>query len=224
MSHTLLTPREVTDAPDDDCQLCPRLAQLRSANRRNRPEVDHAPVRPWGSREAIVLIVGPAPEITEDARQGRPFGDENAGVIFCETLAEHGLATGHYVPGDVIGLRSDQCRVVGAIRCAPPAALPQPAEVHACNAFLKAELQAMPNLRIVLAIGALAHNATIAACGMPMSRLGFQHGRVATLPDGLIIVDCSPLSAHSPRDELICREMFSAIVTTVVEALGRQGL
>ncbi|WP_086644863.1 uracil-DNA glycosylase family protein [Acetobacter sp. DsW_063] len=219
----LLTTQEVTDAPDDDCQLCPRLAQLRSANRRNHPGVDHAPIRAWGSRDASVLIVGPAPETRKGALQGPFFGDRNASAIFCETLIEHGLATGHYASDDAIGLRSDHCRVVGAVRCAPPAALPQPAEVHACNAFLKAELRAMPNLRLVLAIGALAHNATIAACGMPMARLGFQHGRVATLPDGLIIVDCSLLSAHNPRDQLVCREVFSAIATIVVETLRRQG-
>ena len=53
------------------------------------------------------------------------------------------------------------CRITNAVRCLPPANKPTTAEIRQCNGHLKAELAAMPRLKIIVALGAIAHQALL---------------------------------------------------------------
>jgi uracil-DNA glycosylase family 4 len=102
--------------------------------------------------------------------------------------------------------------VTNAVRCVPPANLPQPAETRTCNRFLQAELAAMPALRVVLALGTLAHGALLRAVGLPMSRHRFAHGATAALPDGLVLADSYHVSRYNTSTRLLTPGMFDAVV------------
>jgi len=112
-------------------------------------------------------------------------------------------------------------RVINAVRCVPPANLPQPLEVRTCNRFLQAELQGMPNLRVVLTLGVLAHAAVLRACGLPASRVKFQHGAFTTLPNGLILADSYHVSRYNTNTGLLTAAMFAEVIAGVAERLGR---
>jgi uracil-DNA glycosylase family 4 len=111
------------------------------------------------------------------------------------------------------------CRIANAVRCVPPENLPLPAEIRACNGFLKAELAGMPGLRVVLALGVVAHNALLRAKGIPAARFAFAHGARHRLPDGLILADSYHVSRYNTSTRRLTPEMFQAAMAGVMAAL-----
>ena len=161
-------------APSHDCALCPRLCAHRAKGAGHGPIASHGPV------SARVLIVGHAPD---------PQCDEGGtSRLLYPALYRLGLAL-H--PGNAASPPPlSDTRVTFAVRCAPPDQMPDPAEVRTCNQYLAGELATLPNLRGVLALGALALAAVLSACGIPPARIRFAHGAIHLLPDGLIVGDC----------------------------------
>nr|WP_321985425.1 uracil-DNA glycosylase [uncultured Lichenicoccus sp.] len=200
------------DQPGHDCSLCPRLLAYREANRQEHPDWWNAPVPSWGSLASELLIVGMAPGVRGANRTGRPFTGDFAGTLLYETLLKFGFATGAYAATPTDGMALLNCRIVNAVRCVPPANLPQPVEVRTCNRFLRAELQAVRPLRAVLALGVLAHSAVLAACGIPISRLRFRHGQILTLPDGLLLADSYHVSRYNTNTGRLTTAMFEEVV------------
>jgi uracil-DNA glycosylase family 4 len=206
--------------PPRDCALCPRLAAFRQANRQANPEWFNAPVPSFGGAEARLLVVGMAPGLRGANRTGRPFTGDHAGLLLYRTLLGVGLAEGNYGAEADDGLLLKDVRIVNAVRCVPPANLPEPAEVAACNRFLIGELQGMPNLRAVLALGVLAHAAVLKACGLPLTRIRFRHGALHTLPDGLLLADSYHVSRYNTSTGRLTEDMFRAVVADLVERLA----
>ena len=77
------------------------------------------------------------------------------------------------------GLELRRARITNAVRCVPPQNKPETAEIAACGRFLAAELSASPSVRAILALGAIAHNAVLAAKGLKRARYKFAHGATA---------------------------------------------
>jgi uracil-DNA glycosylase family 4 len=207
------------EAPPRDCDLCPRLAAYRAANQDENPDWFNAPVPSFGPAGARLLVVGMAPGVRGANRTGRPFTGDHAGVLLYETLLRFGRAGGRYAadPGD--GLTLNDTRIANAVRCVPPANLPEPREVTTCNRFLAAELHGMPNLRVVLALGVLAHAAVLKACGIPPARIRFRHGAIHELPDGLLLADSYHVSRYNTSTGRLTVPMFEAVMFEVVGRL-----
>ncbi len=210
-------------APSHDCPLCPRLVAYRAANRAAHPDWFNGPVPCFGPVDGRLMIAGMAPGLKGANRTGRPFTGDHAGVLLYETLIRFGFATGTYRadPEDGVALRD--CRIVNAVRCVPPANLPEPREVATCNQFLTAELQAMTRLRIVLALGVLAHAAVLKACGIPPARVRFSHGTVHELPDGLMLADSYHVSRYNTSTGRLTAAMFEAVVADIASRLAALG-
>ena len=207
------------ETPPPDCVLCPRLAAYRAENRTANPGWFNAPVPSWGPLDAGLLVVGMAPGVRGANRTGRPFTGDHAGVLLYTSLLRFGLAHGTYGAEITDGMTLEGCRIVNAVRCVPPANLPEPVEVRTCNRFLEAELGAMPNLRVVLALGVLAHAAVLRACGMPLTRVRFRHGALHELPDGLMLADSYHVSRYNTNTGRLTEAMFHAVMADVVRRL-----
>lgn len=207
-------------APPRDCPLCPRLVHYREANRAAHPDWFNAPVPSFGDPDSRLMILGMAPGVKGANRTGRPFTGDHAGLLLFETLRRFGFAEGEYEAAPDDGLVLRDCRIVNAVRCVPPANLPEASEVTTCNQFLVAELQGMNNLSAVLALGVLAHAALLKACGIPPSRLRFRHGQLHELPDGLLLADSYHLSRYNTNTGRLTREMFESVMATLAERLG----
>jgi uracil-DNA glycosylase family 4 len=207
-------------APPRDCTLCPRLVAYRSANQAENPGWFNGAVPSFGRLDAPLLIVGMAPGVRGANRTGRPFTGDYAGVLLYETLIKYGLAQGAYAADPADGLALVNCRIANAVRCVPPANLPEPAEVSTCNRFLAAEFAAMPNLRIVLSLGVLSHAAVLKANGLPAARMKFRHGEIHTLPDGLKLADSYHVSRYNTSTKRLTTAMFEAVVADVAGRLA----
>jgi uracil-DNA glycosylase family 4 len=195
------------------------LAAYRTANRAANPEWFNAPVPSFGPLDARLLVVGMAPGVRGANRTGRPFTGDHAGLLLYSTLLRFGLATGAYAPEPDNGIALRDCRIANAVRCVPPANLPEPQEVATCNRYLVGELQAMGHLRAVLALGVLAHAAVLKACGIPPTRIRFRHGDVHMLPDGLLLADSYHVSRYNTNTGRLTEAMFHDVVQRLVKRL-----
>ena len=209
------------EQPPHDCPLCPRLVEYRRANQAANPGWFNGPVPSWGAVEAPFLVVGMAPGVRGANRTGRPFTGDHAGVLLYETMIRYGFATGAYEARPDDGMQLAGSRVINAVRCVPPANLPQPLEIRTCNRFLQSELQGMPNLRVVLTLGVLAHAAVLRACSMPASRVKFQHGAFTVLPNGLTLADSYHVSRYNTNTGLLTAAMFAEVIAGVANRLSR---
>ena len=198
--------------PAADCPLCPRLAAYRAANRAEHPDWFNAPVPSFGGTGARLLVVGMAPGVRGANRTGRPFTGDHAGILLYQTLLQFGFAEGVYLADPADGLTLRDCRIVNAVRCVPPANLPVPAEVKTCNQFLAAELRNLPNLRVALVLGVLAHAALLRVFGVPQSRYKFAHGTFHQLPGGLLVADSYHVSRYNTNTGRLTGPMFEAVV------------
>jgi uracil-DNA glycosylase family 4 len=192
------------------------LQAFRAENRAAHPDWFNAPVPSFGGLDAKLLVVGMAPGLRGANRTGRPFTGDHAGLLLYQTLLHFGLAAGTYGSSINDGLALHGCRVSNAVRCVPPANLPEPSEVSTCNRFLAAELRAMPRLRAVLALGVLAHAAVLKACGIPVTRVRFRHGEIHELPDGLLLADSYHVSRQNTNTGRLTEAMFQDVMRQVL--------
>jgi len=207
------------DAPPYDCAACPRLAAYRADNRKANPDWFNRPVPSFGPTGARLLVVGMAPGVKGANRTGRPFTGDHAGMLLYSTLLRFGLAEGVYHASIDDGLTLSDTRITNAVRCVPPANLPEPAEVTTCNRYLASELGGLPNLRAVLALGLLAHAAVLKACGIPASRIRFTHGAIHELPDGLLLANSYHVSRYNSSTKRPTTEMFESVVLGLIKRL-----
>ena len=209
----------MAEAPPVDCGLCPRLKAFRVTNRAAFPDWFNAPVPGFGPPDAKLLIVGLAPGLRGANRTGRPFTGDFAGELLYATLLRFGLARGRYGAAPDDGLELTEARIVNAVRCVPPENKPLPAEIATCNRFLAGELAAMPNLRAVLVLGRIAHEAVLRAHGMPAVRIPFAHGASSALAGGIRLFASYHVSRYNQNTRRLTPEMFQRVMEQVVAAL-----
>lgn len=220
--------------PDNNCSLCPRLADFRAENRVNYPHYFNAPVPSFGGLDAELLIVGLAPGLQGANQTGRPFTGDYAGFTLYEALIKHGFATGNFLAtlpetleGRVEGnnhsnpilsqpgeFRLVNARVSNAVRCLPPENKPEPSEIKQCNSFLAREIKAMPNLKAILCLGLVSHNAVLMALGNKAKDAKFSHA--ATHQLGHITVynsyHCSRYNINTKR---LTQGMFDEVIASI---------
>ena len=205
--------------PDRDCPLCPRLVEFRHAARAKFPDWHNAPVPPFGPEDTRLLIVGLAPGLQGANRTGRPFTGDYAGNLLYATLKEFGLARGEYEQRPDDTLRLVDCRISNAVKCVPPENKPTPEEIRICNRFLADELASLPNLKVVLALGSIAHDAVLVAMGRRKSTAKFAHGARHRLPRNLTLFDSYHCSRYNTNTGRLTTEMFRDVVGKAAEAL-----
>ncbi len=205
--------------PGRDCPLCPRLGAFRAQQRASFPAWHNAPVPSFGSLEARLLVVGLAPGLKGANRTGRPFTGDYAGDLLYATLARHGFARGDYAARPDDGFTLVDCRITNAVRCVPPENKPTPLEAAQCRPFLVAEIAAMARLEIVLALGAIAHDAVLASLSQKRSAYKFAHGALHRVGH-LVLADSYHCSRYNTNTRRLTPAMFEAVVAAAAAALA----
>jgi uracil-DNA glycosylase family 4 len=204
--------------PDRDCPLCPRLVAFRHTARAKFPDWHNAPVNPFGSDDARLLIVGLAPGLQGANRTGRPFTGDYAGDLLYATLKEFKLARGIYEKRPDDGLTLIDCRISNAVKCVPPENKPTPEEIRICNRFLADELAKLPKLKAVLALGSIAHDAVLVAMGQRKSSAKFAHGAKHPLPRRLVMFNSYHCSRYNTNTGRLTTDMFRDVVGKAAHA------
>jgi uracil-DNA glycosylase family 4 len=205
-----LSPIPEAEAPRD-CPLCPRLVAFRHECRTEFPTWWNAPVPAFGDRDAWLAIVGLAPGKHGANRTGRPFTGDYAGELLYTTLLKFGLAEGEYRADPADGLRLKDAVILNAVKCLPPANKPEPSEIATCRHYLDAGLAALPNVRVVVALGQIAHVAAARALLLPPSSTKFGHGAEAIAPDGRILLSSYHCSRYNQNTGRLDTAMFESV-------------
>jgi len=194
------------------CTLCPRLVAYRADNAHAEPTWFNDPAPSFGDPAARLLIVGLAPGRTGANRTGRPFTGDYAGDLLYGTLLKLGLAHGVYRADPNDGLRLVGCMITNAVRCAPPENKPTPDEITACRPFLSARIAALPGLRAILALGAIAHDSVLRAHDLKPSAAKFTHGGVYELGGERMLVSSYHCSRYNTQTNRLTTDMFEAVM------------
>jgi len=205
-----LSPIPRAEAPRD-CPLCPRLVAFRHQCRAEEFDWWNAPVPAFGDADAWLAIVGLAPGKHGANRTGRPFTGDFAGELLYATLLKFGLATGEYRADPADGLSLTGAVILNAVKCLPPANKPLPEEIATCRHFLDAALKALPNLRVIVALGQIAHVAAARALGLPPSSTKFGHGAEHVAPDGRVLLSSYHCSRYNQNTRRLDAPMFESV-------------
>ncbi|HTV32539.1 MAG TPA: uracil-DNA glycosylase [Methylocella sp.] len=219
--------------PERECGFCPRLVAFRQSLREAWPNWHNAPVPTFGETDAPLLVVGLAPGLRGANRTGRPFTGDFAGDLLYQTLLELGLAEGVYEGEIDDGLRLISGAITNAVRCVPPQNKPLPVELSNCRPFLAASIAARPGLRAIVALGRIAHDAILRACGKALKDFPFAHGAEHVLRDliatsttqarAITLFDSYHCSRYNTNTGVLTPEMFRDVFSKVRESLVPPG-
>jgi uracil-DNA glycosylase family 4 len=170
-----------------ECRACPRLVAWREAVAHDKraafrdEEYWGRPVPGFGDPDARVAIIGLAPAAHGGNRTGRVFTGDRSGDFLFAALHRTGFANQPNSDRADDGLRLRDCYIAAAVRCAPPANKPTPAERDECRPYLVRELALLRRLRVVVVLGAFGYEAAWsslkhAGFALPARRPRFAHG------------------------------------------------
>lgn len=215
-------------APDRNCKLCPRLAKFRQENRRQFPEKFNAPVPSFGVDNPRLLVVGLAPGLRGANFSGRPFTGDYAGDLLYPTLKKFGFAKGDYDRRPDDGFTLIGARITNAVRCVPPENKPTSDEVNICRSFLEQEMAALakiktPKLKVIVALGTVAHNSVLRALGLAVGKYKFGHAAVhplvpqKTLSAPVLLIDSYHCSRYNTNTGRLTTEMFETVIALAAQ-------
>ena len=200
------------------CRACPRLVAWREAiaadpPRRHRGEAYWGrPLPGFGDLDAGIVVVGLAPAANGANRTGRMFTGDRSGDWVFAALHRAGYANQPTSTSADDGLRLFGAYVAAAVRCAPPANKPTPAERDACLPYLVREMEVLDSVGVVVALGRFAYDVVAGLLGL-RPRPSFGHGVEVDLADGRTIICSYHPSQQNTFTGRLTEEMFDAVFT-----------
>jgi uracil-DNA glycosylase family 4 len=199
-----------------DCHACPRLVAWRTAVATEKVarfrDWDYwgRPVPGFGDADARLLVVGLAPAAHGGNRTGRVFTGDRSGDFLFASLYRSGYANQPTSSHREDGLRLHDCYITAAVKCAPPANKPTPAERDTCRPYLERELDLLRRVRVVVALGQFGWEAITAHHRVrPKPRFG--HGAEVPLPDGTTLLGSYHVSQQNTFTGKLTEPMLDAV-------------
>ena len=200
-----------------NCRLCPRLVEWREQVAREKrasfANEDYwgRPVPGFGDPGASVFVLGLAPAAHGGNRTGRVFTGDRSGDWLFASLHRTGYANQpeSVRPGD--GLRLTDLWIAAAVRCAPPANKPLPSERDNCLPYAAEELQLLPHVKLIVALGAFAWDAALRLHGGVRPKPKFTHLAETELPGGRILLGCFHPSQQNTFTGKLTETMLDAV-------------
>ncbi len=217
------------------CKRCPELraytAKIARERKRAHRDCEYwgKPVPAFGDPQARLLLVGLAPGAHGSNRTGRPFTGDASGNFLYPALHRAGFASQPNAVDRYDGLRLRDCIITAAVRCAPPQNKPTPGELRNCFPYLIEEFDALPRLRVIVALGAVAFASVLKLLRErdfvvePAGKI-FSHGGESLATNGgrrvAVIASYHP-SRQNTNTGKLTTAMFDAIFRRANELLER---
>jgi len=227
MFHDVKRPGIVPDTAiaspmyDASCRRCVRLATFLDEVHAAHPTYRCLPVPPFGDPDARLIIVGLAPGLHGANATGRPFTGDFAGILLYETLHAYGYASSPVSRTQEDPLTLADCRITNAVKCLPPDNKPLPGEVRNCNDYLTADLATLPPGGAVLALGRIAHDASLLALGLRRNHFAFGHAARHPLSNDGALFDSYHCSRYNTNTGRLTPAMFRTVFDAIGGHLGR---
>ena len=202
--------------PQKDCNLCPRLVKFRQNNISKFPHYHNGTVPSFGPIDAEILVVGLAPGLNGANQTGRPFTNDYAGDILYPALQKFGFAQGNYQKKADDTFELINVRITNSVRCVPPQNKVTSEEIKTCGDFLIKEISSMSNLKIILTLGGVAHNAVLGVLGYKKSLHKFSHGAIHQLKKhNIIMINSYHTSRYNINTGRLTPEMFENVIEQI---------
>jgi len=194
--------------PPPSCRKCPRLAEFIEEKRDELPNYFNGPVPNFYAPDPKLMIIGLAPGLHGANQTGRPFTGDWAGDLLYAATDKYGFSSGEYGKTADDGLRLNQALITNAVRCVPPQNKPVGAEINTCREFLSAQINALPDLKVMLCLGKISHDSTVRALGLKLSAHKFGHGTEYDVGDERILLSSYHCSRYNTNTKRLTEEMF----------------
>ena len=212
------------------CRSCPRLVEWRERVAREKraafvsEEYWARPLPSFGDREARILVVGLAPAAHGGNRTGRMFTGDRSGDWLYASMYRTGFANQPQAIALDDGLELRDIYITAPVRCAPPANKPTIEERETCLPYMVRELELLPNVSIVIALGNFAWAASLRAMGMageelPRPRPRFGHLAEARVGRFTMIGSYHPSQQNTFTGKLT-EDMMDAVFVRATELAG----
>jgi uracil-DNA glycosylase family 4 len=190
------------------CTRCPRLraycTEVARVKKKAFREWDYwgKPVPSFGDPAARLLVIGLAPAAHGANRTGRMFTGDRSGDFLFRALQQTGFASQAESRSRGDGLMLRDAYVTAIIRCAPPGNKPLPGEILNCREYLERELDLLPSLRVVVALGRIAFDQYLRilrarGAALRRSALVFAHNREHEVEPGSPVL----ISSYHPSQQ-----------------------
>ena len=216
-----------------ECRRCPRLVAWREEVARVKraafasEEYWGRPVPGFGDPDARVIVLGLAPAAHGGNRTGRIFTGDRSGEWLFGALWRAGLANQPTSVSREDGLVLTDCWVSAAVRCAPPANRPLPAERDNCLPYFSRELALLVRARVIVCLGGFAWDSALrvlGAWGVVRPRPRFAHGAEFVVPDvagrTLTLLGCYHVSQQNTFTGRLTEPMLDAVFARARELAG----
>jgi uracil-DNA glycosylase family 4 len=200
-----------------NCRLCPRLVEWREQVAREKraafrdEEYWGRPIPGWGDPQARVFVLGLAPAAHGGNRTGRIFTGDRSGDWLFASLHRTGYANQPESIRAGDGLRLTDMWIAAAVRCAPPANKPLPSERDNCLPYAGEELELLPHVKLMVALGAFAWDAALRLHGGVRPRPKFTHLAETELPGGRKLLGCFHPSQQNTFTGKLTEPMLDAV-------------
>jgi uracil-DNA glycosylase len=218
------------------CVRCPRLiahsTEIARVKRRAYRDWDYwgKPLPSFGDPTAELLIIGLAPAAHGANRTGRMFTGDSSGNVLYRVLHETGFATQPESRSRDDGQRLVNAYITAIAHCAPPDNKPTREEISNCRGYLDRELELLPNLKAVVALGRLAFDnylSILQARGVIRSRSAFAFGhdrQFETAPGQPALISSYHPSQQNTSTGKLTEKMLVAVFRRargILESLAR---
>ena len=198
------------------CRACPRLVEWREQVAREKVarfrDWDYwaRPVPGFGDPNARLLIVGLAPAAHGGNRTGRVFTGDRSGDFLFASLHRCGYANQPHSIDARDGLELNDCFITAAVKCAPPANKPTPAERDTCRPYLERELAQLRDVTVIVSLGQFGWDA-IASHYAVRPKPKFGHGAEVALPDRRTLLGSYHVSQQNTFTGKLTPDMLDAV-------------
>jgi len=222
--------REITG-----CRRCPRLVAWRELVAREKRAAFAGetywgrPITGFGDPGARVLVLGLAPAAHGANRTGRVFTGDRSGDFLFAALHRTGFANQPTSVHAGDGLALHDAWITAAVRCAPPANKPTPAERDTCLPYAARELALLGGVRVIVCLGAFAWDAAwrllaVRGATVPRPRPRFGHGVEYALPEPHpLLLGCFHPSQQNTFTGRLTAPMLDAVLNRAAKLGGRGG-
>jgi uracil-DNA glycosylase len=201
-----------------ECRRCPRLVAWREEVAREKRASFASetywgrPVPGFGDPAARIYVLGLAPAAHGGNRTGRVFTGDRSGDWLFASMHRTGLANQAESVSPDDGLALNGAFVAAAVRCAPPANKPLPAERDNCLPYAAEELRLLDDVRVIVCLGQFAWDAACRLVGIrPKPRFG--HGAELEPPEAPVLLGSFHPSQQNTFTGKLTEPMMDAVFT-----------
>jgi uracil-DNA glycosylase len=183
------------------------------------------PVPGFGDPAARVLVLGLAPAAHGANRTGRVFTGDRSGDWLFAALHRAGFASQPTSSHLADGLCLRDAYITAAVKCAPPDNKPLPDERAGCFPYLLRELDALPDLRVIVCLGGLAWDAALRALRaagfpVPVPAPRFGHGAESALGPALTLIGSYHPSQQNTFTGRLTEPMLDDVFARARQVIG----